>query len=186
MKKTIISFLMMIGLVMALTGCQSKNEGVANDVDAAFPDAVSVLAEAWNQMPDPFPVVGGNMETAVEDAPASVDLSDTDALTYTFLVPEDVQKDITDAATLSHMMNGNTFTAVAVHMGSMSCEDAAAKIKDKFLGNQFMCGFPDKIKIVSMGSYVIYAYGATDIVDDFMKGYEGLDGASVVADEIYQ
>ena len=91
MKKTIISFLMMIGLVMALTGCQSKNEGEANDVDAAFPDAVSVLAEAWNQMPDPFPVVGGNMETAVEDAPASVDLSDTDALTYTVLVPEDVQ-----------------------------------------------------------------------------------------------
>ena len=46
MKKTIISFLMMIVLVMALTGCQSKSEGAANDVDTAFPDAVSVLAEA--------------------------------------------------------------------------------------------------------------------------------------------
>ena len=187
MKKSIMSIILSVIMVLGLTGCQtSKGTSVADDVDKAYPDAVSVLEEGWNQIPEQFPASGGSFENAVDNAPGKVDITNTDALTYTFLVPEEVQKDITDAASIMHMMNANTFTAVALHLNEMSTEDAATQIKEGFLNNQFMCGFPDKIKIVSMGNYVVYAYGKTDNVDNFMKGIENLEHATVVADEIYQ
>lgn len=187
MKKSIMSIIMSVIIVLGLTGCQtSKGTSVADDVDKAYPDAVSVLQKGWNQIPEQFPASGGSFENAVDNAPGRVDITNTDALTYTFLVPEEVQKDITDAASIMHMMNANTFTAVALHLNEMSTEDAATQIKEGFLNNQFMCGFPDKIKIVSMGNYVVYAYGKTDNVDNFMKGIENLEHATVVADEIYQ
>ena len=187
MKKSIMSIIMSVIMVLGLTGCQtSKGTSVADDVDKAYPDAVSVLEEGWNQIPEQFPASGGSFENAVDNAPGKVDITNTDALTYTFLVPEEVQTDITDAATIMHMMNANTFTAVALHLNEMSTEDAATKIKEGFLANQFMCVFPDKIKIVSMGNYVVYAYGKTDNVDNFIKGIENLEHETVVADEIYQ
>ena len=43
-------------MVLGLTGCQtSKETSVADDVDKAYPDAVSVLQKGWDQIPEQFP-----------------------------------------------------------------------------------------------------------------------------------
>ena len=62
MKKSIMSIIMSVIMVLGLTGCQtSKGTSVADDVDKAYPDAVSVLEEGWNQIPEQFPASGGSL-----------------------------------------------------------------------------------------------------------------------------
>ena len=55
MKKSIMSIIMSVIIVLGLTGCQtSKGTSVADDVDKAYPDAVSVLQKGWDQIPEQF------------------------------------------------------------------------------------------------------------------------------------
>lgn len=187
MKKYIMTVLLAISIAVCLIGCGKSNSGSSADaVLAAFPDSVSVLTAGWEQVGEEFPAMGGSFDNPVDNAPGAINLSDTDTMTYTLLIPEDVQKDITDAASLLHMMNANTFTGVAIRLDTMAPEEAAGKIKDAFMANQFMCGMPDKIKIITMGNYVVYAYGETANVDNFMKGIETKEHATVFADAKYE
>ena len=74
------------------------------------------------------------------------------------------------------MMNANTFTAGAFHVASSSDVDAVVSdLKDNVMSRQWMCGFPDKLVILTLGDYVISCYGAEDLVDQFSeKSHRGL------------
>ena len=66
------------------------------------------------------------------------------------------------------MLNQNTFTCGVYHVkNSADIEALAAKIKDNILARNWMCGFPDKLVIVTVGDYIVSVYGYTDLVDTF-------------------
>ena len=69
-----------------------------------------------------------------------------------------------------HMMNTNTFTCAAFKLAEgVSAADFGAAMKDVVLNNQWMCGFPDRLLISSLGgAYVVMAFG----VNDAMNPYE--------------
>ena len=83
------------------------------------------------------------------------------------------------------MMNGNTFTCGALHLQDAGKLDEAAKeIKDYIMAKQWMCGFPDKLVVVSIDSYLISCFGAEDLVNTFRdKLQAAYAGAVVITDE---
>lgn len=160
-----------------------ENDGAG--AENAAGGAVEVLTQAAGSLTDEMPCFGGSIEASVDGAPGALSLTDTNTMTNTLLIPEDLQSKITDAATLMHMMNANTFTGVSMKVDGESVEAVADKMKEAFLNNQFMCGIPDKIVILGVNDYVVYAYGAADIVDEFKANAEGISGAKVLADQNY-
>ena len=75
---------------------------------------------------------------------------------------------IDDAASLIHMMNANTFTCGTYHVKSSDDINNLAKaIKDNILQKQWMCGFPDKLIIVSVGDYIVSFYGNNEVLGTF-------------------
>lgn len=176
---TVLIFAMLIGMV----GCGSKAE--VSQSGSVYPDAVSALQAAWDNFAADFPVFGGSVDQPVDNGPGNVNLQDVDFMTYTLLVPESVQGNVTDLASVMHMMNANTFTAAAVQVQNEVPEKTAAAITDHFMGTQFMCGIPEKIVVLTADGYVIYAYGEAEIVDGFADSVLTLDGAKVLEDRYY-
>ena len=82
-------------------------------------------------------------------------------------------------------LNANTFTAGAFHVASSSDVDSVVSdLKDNIMNRQWMCGFPDKLVILTLGDYVVSCYGAEDLVDQFSgKVTETFADAAVVCDE---
>ena len=90
-----------------------------------------------------------------------------------------------DGASLFHMMNGNTFTCGALRLTDAGKLDEAAKeIRDYIMAKQWMCGFPDKLIVVSVDNYLISCFGAEDLVNTFRdKLQAAYSGAVVITDE---
>ena len=103
---------------------------------------------------------------------------------YQMKVAADADK-LTDAASLSHMMNANTFTAGAFHVASSSDVDSVVSdLKDNIMNRQWMCGFPDKLVVITMGQFVVSVYGAEDLVDTFRDKLQNcFSSAAVVYDD---
>lgn len=169
MKKLMAALLAALTL-LALAGCGEKKD---NNGGAAGAPAtpLELLETVWNSYTeaDRFAVVGGDFseENAVEDAPGKFSLADPDTVEATLGLPAaDVSK-VTDCATLSHMMNSNTFTC-----GVFATEDAAgvAKIlEDSLMNTHWICGFPDLVRLYTLGNYVVEIYGAQELVDEFSE-----------------
>ena len=180
-----VAVVMCIGAAAPLTGCASGKPAAAES-QSAYAHAVDALNVLWDNLDEQFPAFGGNFEHNVENAPGDLDLNDTDTMTSALLIPEDVQSKVSEAATLFHMMNANTFTGAALKLNGMSTDEAAGKIKDAFKNNQFMCGMPDAIVIYTGGNDVVYFFGASDILDSFKKAAEAnLEGFKLAAEENY-
>ena len=93
--------------------------------------------------------------------------------------------ELTDAASLSHMMTANPVTAGAFHVTNSSDVDTVVSdLKDNIMNRQWMCGFPDKLVVLTLGDYVVSCFGAEELVDEFSeKVTAAFSGASVVCDE---
>ena len=120
-----------------------------------------------------------------EDAPGRFGVEDGDTLDYMLGFPAADADKLTDAASLSHMMNANTFTAGAFHVTNSSDVDTVVSdLKDNIMNRQWMCGFPDKLVVLTLGDYVVSCFGAEELVDEFSeKVTAAFSGASVVCDE---
>ena len=92
---------------------------------------------------------------------------------------------IDGAASLSHMMNANTFTCGAFHAAdAKDVSTLASDLRSAIQGKQWMCGFPEKLVIVTMDQYVISMYGNEDLINTFRdKLLASYSNASVVYDE---
>ena len=150
--------------------------------------ALDILNAAWSGMSDDdkFPAVGGDFseENMVSDAPGKYALTDSAEADRTLGLPTDWFDKVDDAASLIHMMNTNTFTCGAFH--AASADDAAslaAAIKTNILARRWMCGFPDKVVILTADEYVISIFGYTDLVDSFAAQLVANAGASIVSDD---
>ncbi|MCM1258879.1 MAG: hypothetical protein NC307_13625 [Roseburia sp.] len=184
-----ILFLMALALAFWSCGFSDKEKDGEDTGSVSYSQAVDVLNLIWENTSedDRFPSFGGSQDNPVMDAPGSVDLGDTDMLSYTLLVPEDLQGNVTDAASLVHMMNGNTFTGAALKIEGTDVKKAADAVKDTVAGNQFVCGFPEQLVVVTAGDYVFYAFGATEIVEKFKATAESkVEGAKVVWNQLLE
>ena len=112
--KKIISILLAAAMVLAFAAC-GNNSGSNGGNDAAVTDPLEVLNKVWSALPEDykFPAAGGDNNNAVEDKPGKFDISDADNLDYMLSFPADSTTLIDSAASISHMMNMNTFTCGA-------------------------------------------------------------------------
>ena len=185
--KKLFSLLLAAAMILSLAACGSKNDGAASGDQPAT--ALELLEAVWSSYAedDKFPAAGGDYDEAnmTEDAPGNFSVEDGDALDYSLSFPAADAGKLSDAASLTHMMNANTFTAGAFHVASSSDVDSVVSdLKDNIMNRQWMCGFPDKLVILTLGDYVISCYGAEDLVDQFSeKVTEAFTDAAVVCDE---
>ncbi len=150
-------------------------------------DALALLTTVWNSYAedDKFPVSGGDSSAPVMNAPAKFSISDAAALNSTLGLPESSAAKIDDAASLVHMMNANTFTCGAFHAANSSdAADLATAIKENTMARQWMCGFPDKLVVVTIDDYVVSFFGAEDLTSTFKdKLVSAYPDAAVVCDQ---
>ena len=137
---------------------------------AAVDDALTILNAIWNTYSDEekFPAAGGDSEHAVDGAPGSFDASNADNLSYLLTFPADDASLIDSAASLVHMMNMNTFTCGAFHVADANnVARLADDLRTTIQAKRWMCGFPDKLVIVTVGQSVLSVYGNEELVNTF-------------------
>lgn len=137
---------------------------------AAVDDALTILNAIWNTYSDEekFPAAGGDSEHAVDGAPGSFDASNADSLSYLLTFPADDASLIDSAASLVHMMNLNTFTCGAFHVvDANNVARLADDLRTTIQAKHWMCGFPDKLVIVTVGQSVFSVYGNEELVNTF-------------------
>ena len=148
-----------------------KPETPAEDKPAAaVDDALTILNAIWNTYSDEekFPAAGGDSEHAVDGAPGSFDASNADNLSYLLTFPADDASLIDSAASLVHMMNLNTFTCGAFHVADANnVARLADDLRTTIQAKRWMCGFPDKLVIVTVGQSVLSVYGNEELVNTF-------------------
>ena len=161
----------------------SKPSADKHDTDKANKPSspLNLLNTVWKSYSedDKFPASGGDYseENAKDDAPGEFDVSDSAVLESTLAVPEDSADLLKKAASLTHMMNLNTFTAGAFQLKDSKNADKFAKaMKESIENRRWVCGFPDKFVIIKVNGYVVSAFGAEDLIDTFksktLKAYQ--------------
>lgn len=182
--KKLISILLAAVMVAAFAACGNNGGTPAGN---KVTDPLEVLNKVWSSLPEDqkFPASGGDIENPTDDKPGAFGISDTDSLDYMLSFPAGSVDLIDSAASISHMMNMNTFTCGAYHVkNSADAKTLAQALRDSIQSRQWMCGFPDKLVIVTYGDYIVSCFGAEDLVDQFRDAMSAaFDGASVACDE---
>ena len=172
MKKLISLALVLAMALSVLAGCGAPaDNGGANNEVAAPASALEVLENIWNKYGEDemFPVIGGNMEAPVDGAPGNYDMAYAENLPYNLVIPAEELGNVTEAATMIHMMNANTFTAGVVKLADgVDVAAFAATMHDALVNNHWMCGMPEYMVIADMGgNYLLVAFGVNDAMTPF-------------------
>ena len=114
--KKFLTLLLAAAMTLSLAACGSKtDDNSGNNSQPA--SALELLNAVWANYSDDdkFPATGGDYDEAnmTEDAPGNFSVKDGDALDYALSFPAADAGKLSDAASLTHMMNANTFTAGA-------------------------------------------------------------------------
>ena len=174
--KKIFALILALAMVMSLVACGN------NKTEAAAANPLDVLTNAWNEMGDDekFPIGGGDSANMVMDAPGAFDVANVEELDFMLGLSADGAEKIDAAASFMHMMNANTFTCGAYSLKSGEDADAfVSALRDNIQARQWMCGFPEKLVIVTVDNVVISMFGNGQIVDSFSAKL----GGTVVVDE---
>ena len=157
---------MVFGCVACGNGGQEETQPQAEILDAK-----DLLTQAWDIYgeDEKFFAMGGHFEAPVDNGPGTYDLAKAEDLEISYCIPADAIAMVDDAATIMHAMNANNFSAAAYHVtDAANTQTIIDGIKDKTINNQWLCGFPEKLIIVTVGQdYIVSAFGSTDIVDNF-------------------
>ncbi len=166
--KKIIALLLVAVMAVAMFAACGGNEGGSNtNVEVT---ALEVLNTVWGKYEEAdklFPVMGGDGEDMIMDNPDKVD--ELDNLQYVMYVPAEEVINVTEAAFMQHAMNANTFSCSAMKLAEgVDLETFATTMKDTLLNNQWMCGFPEKLVVASVGAdCVVIAFGVNDAMTPF-------------------
>ena len=164
-------------------GGESAAEG-GTEKEESKQAALELLNKVWASYTDDekFPAAGGDYDNSVDDAAGAVNIANAENLSYLFTFPASDAVKLDGAASLMHMMNGNTFTCGAFH--AANAEDVSSIVEDihaEISGKHWMCGFPDTVVVLRMTDCVITAYGADDLIQAFKTAAQGL-GAEVLVE----
>lgn len=134
-----------------------------------------------------FNSIGGSMLEPVDGAPGKIKLSDTDFLTNTLFIPNEIQENIDEVSTLIDVMNTNNFTGMCCKVKDISTEDFARKLSEGLKTAQFICGRPEKLLIASNEDHVVALFGLTDYIDAYEKAIkENFNDMSVIESMKYE
>lgn len=169
--KKLVSLLLAAVMVLSMAAC-TGNTGNAEGTEAPEVNvpasALEILENVWAAFAEEekFYVMGGDYNNPVDNAPGVVDVTVTDYLAYTLLVPETEVANVTDAASMMHAMMANNFTC-----GVFRVADAAAfaeTMHTAVANNPWICGMPEKMTIAVIGGeYVLVAFGINDAMGPF-------------------
>lgn len=180
--KKFLAMILTAAMAFSLAACGGKDADEGEGAEIA--DSLTLLNTIWDSYgeDEKFAVMGGDFseENMVDGAPGNYGLEDTAMLDYTLGLPEASVSMVDGAASLVHMMNANTFTCGAFHVSSSDNVSAVAdSLRENILQRQWMCGFPDKLIVITVGDYVISAFGNGEIIDTFktktMSAYESAE-----------
>ncbi len=174
MKKLFALFLALM-MIVCLAACGEANQpsddgNTPSENVTAYSDSLEILSAIWDAMPEDsrFPCYGGNQtENSKMDAPDEFQLTDVDGLNYVLIIPESVHGYLDNAASLNHLMNANIFTGAVVHVTDAEAGDVGTEIKDSILNYHFICGFPEKLVMLTLDNYILYAFGNEGLVNNF-------------------
>ena len=174
--KKILAFVLAAVMVLSLAACTDKgSEGGATSPSGAQTNqpksALEILEKVWSKYSadEKFPATGGSEKHMKEDMPGKFDVSDAEALDFELGFPKANASEIDDAASLMHMLNQNNFSCGAYHVkDSGNVEALAGKIKENILARQWLCGFPEKLVILTVGDYIVSVFGAGELTDTFI------------------
>lgn len=155
--------------------------------------SLAFLEEIWtpwsvviNEIPeDDRPYFGGGDWTApVEYAPGTV--TEKDFMTVNMHLPENATEQVDDVASLYLVVNANSLTVSAYHLVEGIDVAAFAKnFRDELLGVHWMCGFPEKLFIASIGDYVLVGYGLEDYMSSVENYFTALSAEYPAAEVLY-
>lgn len=174
--KKILALLLAAVMVLSLAACTNKgSEGGATSPAGAQTNqpksALEILEKVWSKYSadEKFPATGGSEKQMKEDMPGKFDVSDAEALDFELGFPKANASEIDDAASLMHMLNQNNFSCGVYHVkDSGNVETLAGKIKENILARQWLCGFPEKLVILTIGDYIVSVFGAGELTDTFV------------------
>ena len=118
----------------------------------------------------------------MDDAAGAVNIANAENLSYLFTFPASDAVKLDGAASLMHMMNGNTFTCGAFH--AANAEDVSSIVEDihaEISGKHWMCGFPDKMFIATSGNLIVSVYGDEELVNTFRYKLLAVDSSFTAA-----
>lgn len=182
MKKIVSTILVFALCAAMLTGCGKSNTAPETTAPAttqettqpaaSYENALALMEAVWASYDEGerFPAAGGDAEHDNMEGPGLFDLEkNAETFQYLTLINEELMAMLeNDAATMLHMMNTNTFcSAAAALKDPTSAADFAESYKTLVQNNQWMCGFPDTVIVLSLGRYVITAYGKDDPIQTF-------------------
>ena len=175
MKKMTAIAVALILVLSLFAGCGKAEPAETTPVEVPAQQmpasALEILETVWASYSDDekFSIIGGNIEANIMDAPGNYDMAYAENMTWNLLVPEAQIANITEAASMIHMMNANSFTCGVFKLADgVSAADFGAVMKDAVLNNQWMCGFPETLLIRNFGdTYVLVAFGINDAMNPF-------------------
>lgn len=188
MKKFII-LLLSIFLAMSLAACGNKTDSRDSSGKTEIKDAKELLTTVWNsyEEDEKFAIAGGDMteENMTEDAPGTFGITDADELDRMLGFPAADAEKIDNAASIMHMMNANTFTCGAYHLKNADdVKSVAADLKENVMSRQWMCGFPDKLVVISVDDYLVSVFGNEELVNTFKdKLTQTYENAKVISED---
>lgn len=176
--------MLVVSVTVAFTGCGKKNktnntadrtENTQTTADSkrVADSALHLMQEVWDEYEEEetFAASGGDAANAVNNKPGKFAITDVENLNHTLALPEESVELIDDCASLTHMLNTNTFTAAAFHLKyPASLGTLAESLKNNIQSRQWLSGYPDKFLIAQVGSnYVVSAFGSEELMNTFKK-----------------
>lgn len=168
MKKFVSVLLAMMLVLGCFAACGTK-------APANIPgSSLEVLENIWNQFGENerFPVYGGNAKENFEDntmdKPDFYDLADEN-ISFNLLIPADQVANVDEVASMTHMMNANSFTAAVYHLtGGTDAQAFSEAMYQAVSGNMWICGMPDRVIVAAISpEHVLVVYGVKDAINPF-------------------
>lgn len=190
--KKLAAILLALALTMGLVACTQNNKPESTGGKSGIPDAVTLLTTVWDKFPEneKFSAIGGQIggSDVKDGAPGAFSLGNADELDRELGFPAASADKLQGAASLTHMLNANTFTCGAYEVkDGEDLESLGKELRDNIQARRWMCGFPDKVVVLSVENYLVSAFGAEDLVDTFRDTLTGTyEGAKVLYDEPIQ
>ena len=202
MKKIIALVIASIMLVSALTLVSCGNKDNPNEstngttteattttekketpVTPTYANALDLYNKIWGTYTDDekFPSGGGDVDHNSYEGPGAFDIEkNKESIQVNTHITDELLGTVTnDAATLMHMMNTNTFSSAIFHLKDASTAESFAKEYEKAVQNtRWMCGFPERVVVVSIDEYVIVACGHDDLINKFKAKCLAVDSSA--------
>ena len=187
-------------MVFGFAACGNKNNdgnqgNEQNEVKVDVADATELFDKVWTNYTETagedlmFMAMGGDFDNLVDGKPGKFnhENAEENGMESQLCISTDAIALVDDAASLMHGMMVNNFTGAAYHVADKAnVQSVVDGIKDRTLNNRWMCGFPEKLIVVTVGEdYVISAFGNAMIIDAFKTSVTTVYGelASVVVEE---